>query len=114
MKFLSVSNIKQHRRPSGLSRPDPEALIGRVYDLLMATKGQPVDVTRIMTVTSTRLTVIIRYLEDFYGLDIRSIPIEKTEKCLGKRRRAYIVVGEWCGRVYLDYTKAATERAEEQ
>lgn len=65
--------------------------IRELYDLFIGRKGQVVRVAQ-----AGRRQTAIRRLQDSYGLDVRP---------LGKGR--WMLVGEWCGKVYLDYTPEA-------
>lgn len=67
--------------------------IRRMYDLLMANKGQGVEVNLTSFENKpSRSGVAINYLRDFYGLDIRRL-----------RNGHWVLAGEWFGKVYVDY-----------
>jgi hypothetical protein len=93
MRCASVSQIKGKARNKTGERPRQGSKLGQFYDQLMANRGLPVSVTR----SKVAAQQIIQ-LRDFYGLDIRSV---------SKRGRggwaAYVLAGEWFGRVYIDY-----------
>lgn len=79
-----VYDYLYEKRGLPLSDEDAEAL----YALIRSPSGH------------SALKNIITELQDYWGCDI---------KTLGKKR--WMLVGEWCGRVYLDYTGPAESRA---
>ena len=95
MRTMTVSEIKRHgignRRGVGGRRvaPTPGGATRRVWDLLQAHKGSEISVEDIVSPDPGQA---IRYLQDFYGLDIR-----RTS------RHHYVLVGEWVGGRYVSY-----------
>lgn len=71
-------------------KPRAGSRIRRIYDLFYDNKGKVVD----FCTTRNPDTLCLAPLIDTYGLDIRRI--KKNKWCL---------VGEWFGKVYVDYTK---------
>jgi hypothetical protein len=62
----------------------------RIYDMFYDNKGKVID----FCTTKNPDAVIIPQLTDVYGLDIRRI-----------RKNKWCLVGEWFGKVYVDYTQ---------
>jgi len=94
VKTLSAARLKG-KCPAGQDRPRPGTLTRRMYDLLVANKGIPLDVPLTMfegTRARGQAAAIIEALRNIYGLDIRK---------LGVRR--WVLAGEWFGKVYVDY-----------
>lgn len=87
MRNASANSVK---RPSSVLQRIPRegTALRATWDLFQANKGKPVCI---------RLRPsVLRQLEDFYGLDIRHI-------YHGGGPVHYMLVGEWFGRVYIDY-----------
>jgi hypothetical protein len=84
----SVATIKRYRKPSGRV-PREGTKIRAVYDLFYANKGKLVPFN-----SSRNAHYCLIQLTDIYGLDIRRI-----------RKCTFCLVGEWFGRVYVDYTQ---------
>jgi hypothetical protein len=85
---VSVGSVNGRTRIHG-SEPGKGTKIRKVWDLLHDHAGKAVELTNYAHDGS--MLVVLR---DIYGLDIRRV---------GKCR--YALVGEWFGRVYIDYTQ---------
>lgn len=102
MRTLSAEAIKamaRGRKPRGHAqdRPTEGTYIRGVYDQLMANRGSCVSLT-----IGKKHKGVIEVLRSTYGLDVRAVR---------SGHRGYILVGEWCGRVYVDYL---AEKIDEQ
>lgn len=87
-KNMSVSAIRG-RNAFRRQIPKEGTRLRRLYDLLVSNRGKPIEVP----MDSRRFAQsMITQLVDFYGLDIRWFA-----------RGQYILVGEWVGKVYIDY-----------
>ena len=93
MKAISAAEMKGYHSGRDLSAPPKEGSNRRaLYDLLMAHKAEVVDIRGIPFTNRQMRLAAICALRAEYGLDIRL-----------QRRFHYMLVGEWCGRVYVDY-----------
>lgn len=101
MRCLSASDIK-HNKPA--SKHVPQGKIGRLYDKLQANKGTAINITGFKP---NILKATLNQLIDFYGLDIRQT--QRGNKRLGLQPE-YTLVGEWFGRVYIDYLAERMEK----
>lgn len=99
MRCATASEFKKKgRRTAPLQiAPRVGSRLRETYDLLMANKGVPVEIQYRF------LGPDMRYLIDFYGLDIRLV---KPGHVRSHRLSTYILAGEWFGRVYVDYIAA--------
>jgi hypothetical protein len=86
MHTLSASNLKHNTQPHNL-KPREGTKLRAVYDRFYANKG------RVILFKIDDYKATIAQLTDIYGLDIRRI-----------HNGQWALVGEWFGRVYLDYT----------
>lgn len=67
-----------------------------LYDYLVQRKAVPISNKELKSacgLTSSSLWIVADQLQNFWGLDIRSVP-DRYHKCL---------VGEWVGDKYVDY-----------
>ena len=94
MKLQSAAEAKGYHVVRDLTAP-PKAGSARraLYDLLFDNKGRIVDVRSVGFKNTHMRAQALEALRDTYGLDIR--------QCPGKYR--FMLVGEWCGRIYVDY-----------
>ena len=102
MRIDSVASIKNKNRRTrrGKERkvrelaplPSEGSLARRVYDQLFADNGKEVELKGLEGTHRGAIGAAIVALSDFYGMDIRHFSKSK-----------YILAGEWCGRVYIDY-----------
>jgi len=93
MKGQSAAGLKGYMSARDLSAPPKEGSLRRaLYDLLMAHKAEPVDIRGLQFKNGHMRLAALNALREDYGLDIRL-----------QRRFHYMLVGEWCGRVYVDY-----------
>lgn len=114
MRCLSGSDAKafgKKRKAGPKTQPMPKegTQLRQNWDILQASRGKACTLAG----TTQRINNEIRYLEDFYGLDIRLVQRGHTSS---RRVSTYVLAGEWFGRVYVDYiaehlTHPASERA---
>lgn len=97
MRVASVSVIKGRRRSKNQTEPSEGSFIRTVYDTLQENKGIAVKL-EVGNYSRATLCAAIGQLQDFYGLDIRWFQ--------GK----YVLVGEWVGMTYVDYTTIALDQ----
>lgn len=90
MKCKSAADIKDwHSRPNKINLPREGTNLRKAYDLFQNNKGVIINTTlRELGIDRGGSNQLI----DFYGLDIRKF---------GYRR--WCLVGEWFGKVYVDY-----------
>ena len=104
MRCESAASLKSKKRHDWLQKiPRQGSTVRRVYDRLMASKGEFIDLFDVLPNPRSKA---IYQLQDFYGLDIRSqrVPGDRAGRCgKGLYHKKYAVVGEWFGRVYVDY-----------
>lgn len=123
MRALSPSAIKGSNNQTSLSTlPRPGSKNRQVYDALYASRGRemtPEEFEVFLEMTDRqiganpngyRLGSVIRELVDYWGCDIRKI---RNATMPGRKGyvAVYCLVGEWSGKVYLDYTREAREQA---
>lgn len=90
MRVESVATAKRGKAHANTQRiPRAGTRLRAVYDLFQANKGSTI---RLPPERRGRTADIRRQLTDYYGLDIRKVT-----------RSQYILVGEWFGKVYVDY-----------
>lgn len=120
MKQFSASALKGHTR-QGDPLPKPGSRLRQIYDLFYEYRGRAIpraEALRICAGKMSYLAAELLKLTDIYGCDIRKFERRGPEtttatSCLGNEyqtprwRRDYVLVGEWCGKAYLDYTKPA-------
>lgn len=110
---MRLASAAMARRAAAPARqlPSPGTRLRLVYDTLYECRGRPVDpgdwqaldeLTR-RAGGACSLGHSLTELTDYWGCDIRR-PAKYS-------RTPPALVGEWVGRVYLDYTAPATERA---
>lgn len=104
MKQASAHSIKGNRDRGAVQSFEPKAgtKIRALYDLLMANKGIPVRAS----ITTIAFNTAVENLRDFYGLDIRKLPIDRKRGhgCgRGSGPATWVLAGEWFGKVYIDY-----------
>lgn len=117
MRTESASSIRGTR--AGVNRGGPitrklpaeGTSIRRVYDVLYKNRGLlvPLDDLRALrrelnTRTRNNFSSMTSQLKNFYGCDIRR---DTSNPIMGSMS----LVGEWVGKVYIDYTAPAVERA---
>jgi hypothetical protein len=99
MHTESAAAAKGHLRGRTLNVvPRDGTRIRAVYDLFYANKGKIID----FCTTNKKLAWCLTPLADTYGLDIRCI-----------RKNKWCLVGEWFGRVYVDYLNDPTEKSQD-
>lgn len=112
MRCLTAAQIKMHRKgkqPKELQeKPRQGSRVRYFYDLLMASKGVPVD----LGISSKKKesggdAARLQTLINCYGLDIRVAQYKH-----GSKPKLYVLAGEWFGSVYVDYIAEAMERKE--
>lgn len=109
MKLESAFVAKMHakgRVTSRQSSPREGTKLRRMYDLLMASKGLPLDTPLAMfgmtaESRSNNAGIYIENLRNFYGLDIRKLEPGR-----------WVLAGEWFGKVYIDYIAERIHAAE--
>lgn len=104
MKCMSAARIKGTKRARPALEIPNEGPTRSVYDILQANKGLPVEIEFL---GHAQRCVILQYLTDFYGLDIRQA--ERGDKRT-HRTSKFMLAGEWFGRVYVDYVAERLER----
>jgi len=93
MKGQSAAGLKGYHTNRDLSAPPKAGSVRRaLYDLLMQHKAETVDIRGLQFTNRHMRLAALSALREEYGLDIRL-----------QRRFHYMLVGEWCGRVYVDY-----------
>lgn len=104
MKCMSAARIKNSKigRKNIRALPADGSHIRKLYDTLQNNKGVPVVFN-----SDSRFHMYCRYLSDFYGMDIRQI--QRGDKRVGRPSK-FMLVGEWFGRVYVDYVSDRIER----
>ena len=114
MRQLSAGMMKAGS-PTYRSIPDPGTKVRFVYDFLYEHRGRIVPKVEMRALADLvqsqsnlrertgSLGSIINNLRDYWGCDIRSIRGGQL---------AYCFAGEWCGRVYVDYTRPAEAQAD--
>lgn len=100
MKIQTCNSMKGRRARDLTAKPREGTHIREFYDLLMANKGHVVDVRSIPLSPQTRAQLLTQ-LAIVYGLDIRLV-----------RHFNYMLVGEWCDTVYIDYLAESLEKDE--
>lgn len=100
--YLKSPKITLRGTKRKLPRPEPrpETKLGKLYRDLQDNKGKPLPLDGPRTLNEYRLN----QLRDFYGLDIR---LTKGVRKGGNRIPEYTLVGEWFGKVYIDYMSEA-------
>lgn len=93
MRLESAAAAKSGFGPTRLV-PREGTRLRRMYDLLQANKGLPIDIylACFEGVKPGVAGANIEQLQDFYGLDIRKIKYGR-----------WVLAGEWFGKVYVDY-----------
>lgn len=100
MKMESVSTAKGRRRASAQLISTDGTRVRRLYDLLMANKGIPLDVP-LTKFDGRPIGRVISCLTDYYGLDIRKL-----------HNGRWVLAGEWFGPAYRDYIADRIHAAE--
>lgn len=94
MRMDSAAVAKGHFAPSSHRAPKEGTRLRRLYDLLMANKGVPIE--QPLTMFENRPAgvagALIEQLRNYYGLDIRKL-----------RYGRWVLAGEWFGTTYRDY-----------
>lgn len=93
-KITLAGKKRKQLRPE----PRPGTRLRELYDLLQSHKGKPVPVFGFGS--RSVLQPALNQLRDFYGLDIR---LTKGVRKHGNRIPEFTLVGEWFGKVYIDY-----------
>jgi len=105
MRNESAYSIKQRVKrgatPIHQKIPREGSRLRLIYDAFMSRKLEAIRFDKELGVSPTTVQTAVHNLTDFYGLDIRP----------GKYGTGYRLVGEWFGRVYVDYSKEAEEQA---
>lgn len=99
----ATASAKVRRGPPGNQWPAEGTKIRAVYDLLMASKGLPVEVnlSRMFNSNGGADGRRIQDLRDYYGLDIRKLSNGR-----------WVLAGEWFGKTYVDYIADRIHAAE--
>ncbi len=101
MRMDSAAVAKERAPQTSHLAPKEGTRLRRVYDLLMANKGIPIDIhLTCFEGASHAGGIAIEQLRDFYGLDIRKIKYGR-----------WVLAGEWFGATYKDYIADRLERA---
>jgi hypothetical protein len=110
---LSAEEIKRGRA-SGAARDCPRAgtKIRSLYDLLMQSKGKAITLDYHLYGHPASMGYLLECLRNSYGLDIRRIPGSGSGRrgSPGMMPNQYILVGEWIGKVYIDYVAEQLEQ----
>ena len=94
MRVASAAKIKGAKRGGPTNdAPREGTAIRAVYDMFLKHRGHVVPFA-----VHRGDGEKIRYLRDFYGLDIRHVSYGR-----------WLLAGEWFGRVYVDYTHSPGE-----
>ncbi len=105
MRCMSISRIKgtiRGKKYKPLSnKPHWGTKTRRIFDCLQAHKAETVSLEPYNNKADVK--IIVNRLMDFYGLDIR-----KTGDC---HHAEYMLVGEWFGKVYVDYVAEKMEKS---
>lgn len=102
----TVSSMKGINTAPRLNEPTPGTRIRRLWDKLQANRGLMVELTDLgyhRSTTGTHLNHDLERLRDSWGLDIR---VKRRGGIKGRRGQLpalYCLVGEWDGKVYIDY-----------
>src|SRR5882762_9313596 len=91
MRMDSAATSKRQEQSSHL-QPREGTSLRRMYDILMISKGIPVEVTLCHFEGRNGTATMVEQLRSFYGLDIRKIQSGK-----------WVLAGEWFGKTYRDY-----------
>lgn len=113
MRLLSVNQIKKRNKGKRFSPlqqiPSEGTRIREVYDALMSSIGKPICIQLDWNSDGRSLAAAINQLKIFYGLDIRLLRPENKSRSLCA---LHAVVGEWFGKIYVDYTCESEEQME--
>lgn len=106
MRCATVASIKYPKRSRIQENSAPKAgtNIRSAYDLFKQHPGEPVEFKQFPNHITT-----IPKLTDYYGLDIRKV--QQGNSRTG-RPSLYMLVGEWFGRVYIDYVAQRIEQSD--
>lgn len=91
MRMDSAANSKRQEQSSHL-QPREGTSLRRMYDILITSKGIPVEVALCRFEGRNGTHTMVESLRSFYGLDIRKIEPGK-----------WVLAGEWFGKTYCDY-----------
>lgn len=109
MRCASVASMKRllknKKRKPLRGTPHTSSKIGQLYDKFKANKAEPIQITNFKP---NILKATLNQLIDFYGLDIRQT--QRCNKRLGLTAE-YTLVGEWFGKVYVDYIAEKMEKS---
>lgn len=92
MKDYSAAQIKRGFKTALQQTPRPNTKIREVYDLFMAYKGQIIQFDTESVKKKNSLSLRIKYLQLFYGMDITHVGLRKWR-----------LAGEWIGSKYVSY-----------
>ncbi len=110
MRCMSISRIKgtiRGKKYKPLSnKPRWGTKTRRMFDYLQAHKAEPVTLDTYGD--RGTIKIMISRLMDFYGLDIR---LTRGTRLHGNRHAEYTLVGEWFGKVYVDYVAEKMEKS---
>lgn len=113
MRLLSVTQIKRRKNGQKLQELQLEPREGtrtrEIYDALLAAPGRPVDLSLSKMTNGRHDHGPLVSLKLFYGLDIRLV--RHGRKSAG-RNALHALVGEWFGKIYVDYTCETEEQME--
>jgi len=103
MRTMPAAVAKQgwHYRAQRNLRPREGTKLRAMYDLLMANKGVPIDISLSKLYGRKCMSSQVSALTDFYGLDIRNL-----------KRGRWVLAGEWFGATYVDYIADRIAKAE--
>lgn len=108
MRQESAASIKR-KISLGLRLPREGSQLRVLYDRFMANKGKPIKIEKGGHINLPQLI-------NYYGLDIRSAYSPGGRAGIPRRAAKgsfYILVGEWFGRVYIDYVAEQINKSEE-
>lgn len=95
MRTLTVAELKRKHSGAPTNKVPTEGTdLRKVYDLFQANKGVPIS-DSVYGVIGRHSTRAIADLTDYYGLDLRNLGSDRHPR--------WTLVGEWFGRVYVDY-----------
>lgn len=114
MRSLSATQIKRNikgKKTNSLRREPAEGTVTReLFDKLTASIGKPINILENTMTERERHSICsaLARLRLFYGLDIRLIRISSS-----KGSGLHCLVGEWFGKIYVDYTADTDEHMTE-
>lgn len=109
MRTASAHSLKSRTAPPTPRAPRPGTRLRRLYDTLQTARGLPVPMDwRALGFTRVRTAYTsLKYLQDFYGLDVRCVQrgagTSRYRKGEPGTPGYWVLAGEWIGPTYHDY-----------